>query len=553
MSTPASFDKWSLVDPVSLTGYRQKMDIREQLRRTLDKLSAEDIRSLTNAYFQPEQAGVENMELADQIKAEAALAGVEGEELEKLWEFAFDNSEALAESLKKAEHGLTDFEEKRREILDSGENGAEQQAQLSYLDEHPHAYGAGRSVIEDLDEQKLLPTATIATHDGTFHMDEVFAVAALQEHFREQGVKPEIIRTRDQEKLADADAVVDVGGIFDPQKLRFDHHQNRSAEKASCGLVAEYLERTQPEGKTWKALARVTQDIDAADLGKPGDRRLSEAVSNFNPAWNEDLASGEKRFHEALEVVSSALGESRRALASGQDPDQAFRKGLLEHPMTFRRGLEVKNARVQGEKAFCNAIDDTPKPEEGPIRRVKISNPAIPYQGMFSKEYMEAHPAEAKRLTHITHVEFPTSTGAFGAVATPSPDDPMRPKSPFPESWRGKRGQELIDAVNLTSTERAEIAPDKNPNDYFCHPAGFFLAGGDQRFVEVGVSQVIKMNDLSSSLDRLRGVTPETLGQAGKVQEQLDKNTAPSRELAKPAGTHTLQDIKRERSGKVTV
>jgi uncharacterized UPF0160 family protein len=522
------------------------MGIREQLGRTLDRLGAEDLRALTNAYFQPERAGVENMELADRIKAEAARTGMEGEDLEKLWEFAFDNSEPLAQSLKRAGDGMADFEEKRREILDSEENGAEQQAQLSYLDKHPQAHGAGKSVIEDLDEQKLLPTATIATHDGTFHMDEVFAVAALQEHFREQGIKPEIIRTRDQEKIAQADAAVDVGGIFDPQKLRFDHHQNRTAEKASCGLVAEYLERTQPEGKIWKALTRVTQDIDATDLGKPGDRRLSEAVSNFNPTWNEGPAGGEKKFHEAMEVVSSALIESRRALASGQDPDQAFRRGLLEHPMVVRRGREVKDARVQGEKAFCDAIDNTPKPEEGPIRRVKISNPAIPYQGMFSKEYMDAHPVETKHLAHITHVEFPTSTGAFGAVATPSPDDPMRPKSPFPESWRGKRGQELIDAVNLTSTEKTEIAPGKNPNDYFCHPAGFFLAGGDQRFVEVGVSQVIKMNDLSSGLDRLRGLAPEAQGQP-------DKSTPPPRELAKPATPHTTLDSKRDRSGKVTV
>jgi len=35
----------------------------------------------------------------------------------------------------------------------------------------------------------------------------------------------EIVRTRDQAKLDECDIVVDVGGEFNPEKNRFDHHQ----------------------------------------------------------------------------------------------------------------------------------------------------------------------------------------------------------------------------------------------------------------------------------------------------------------------------------------
>lgn len=35
----------------------------------------------------------------------------------------------------------------------------------------------------------------------------------------------EIVRTRDPEKLAACDIVVDVGGEYDPQRHRYDHHQ----------------------------------------------------------------------------------------------------------------------------------------------------------------------------------------------------------------------------------------------------------------------------------------------------------------------------------------
>lgn len=526
------------------------MDIRRQLEITLDRLGGDDLRSLTDAYFQPERPGVENMELADQIKVEAARAGVEGEDLEKLWDFAFENSEALAESLRKAGDGLTDHEEKRREIIDSEENGSEQQARLSYLDEHPRTHGAGRNVVERLDAMKLFPATTIATHDGTFHMDEVFAIATLRVHLQEQGIKPEIIRTRNPEQIAKADVAVDVGGIHDPQKLRFDHHQNRTAEKASSGLVAEYLEKTYPEEKIWGALSGVVQDIDATDLGKPGDRRVSEAVSNLNPAWNEDPAQTEERFYEALGVVDDALSKSRKALADGNDADEVFRRGVLEHPVVVARGQKVKEAKVQGERAFLDAIKNTPTAEGEPIRRVKIQNPAIPYQGMFSKEYMEAHPEEAMLLTHITHVEFPTSTGAFGAVATPSPDDPMKPKSPFPESWRGKRGQELVEAINLTSKDKAEIAPGRNSNEYFCHPAGFFLAGGDERFVEVGVSEVMRAKDLEADLEQLRGLVPRAVGETGKGQETPTKGAPGPKELAKPNVRVSLAENKKERWGK---
>lgn len=36
-----------------------------------------------------------------------------------------------------------------------------------------------------------------------------------------------LVRTRDPNKLADCDVVVDVGGVYDADKFRFDHHQVR--------------------------------------------------------------------------------------------------------------------------------------------------------------------------------------------------------------------------------------------------------------------------------------------------------------------------------------
>lgn len=35
----------------------------------------------------------------------------------------------------------------------------------------------------------------------------------------------EVVRTRDPERLAECDVVVDVGGEYDPERHRYDHHQ----------------------------------------------------------------------------------------------------------------------------------------------------------------------------------------------------------------------------------------------------------------------------------------------------------------------------------------
>ena len=64
----------------------------------------------------------------------------------------------------------------------------------------------------------------IITHSGSFHSDDIFAVATLQLHFGVENV--EVIRTRDEEIIASGDIVVDVGGVYDAEKQRFDHHQN---------------------------------------------------------------------------------------------------------------------------------------------------------------------------------------------------------------------------------------------------------------------------------------------------------------------------------------
>lgn len=79
----------------------------------------------------------------------------------------------------------------------------------------------------------------IGTHDGSFHADEVLAIAILTSIFPNH----HIIRTRDPDTLSWVDCVVDVGGIYDHSNRRYDHHmpnppQNRGGHVySSAGLI----------------------------------------------------------------------------------------------------------------------------------------------------------------------------------------------------------------------------------------------------------------------------------------------------------------------------
>ena len=83
----------------------------------------------------------------------------------------------------------------------------------------------------------------LVTHDGSFHADDIFAAAALSIMLSNKGETFEIIRTRDQKIINNADYVFDLGRIYKENLNRFDHHQTGGAGEregipySSFGLV----------------------------------------------------------------------------------------------------------------------------------------------------------------------------------------------------------------------------------------------------------------------------------------------------------------------------
>ena len=127
----------------------------------------------------------------------------------------------------------------------------------------------------------------IATHSGKFHADDVWAVAVLSFLFPDA----ELIRTRDAARIAACDFAVDVGGEWNAQTGRFDHHQKgfsgarlSGVTYASAGLVwreygarcvallaerelGEALEPEQARQIAYAIDSDVVQYLDMADTG----------------------------------------------------------------------------------------------------------------------------------------------------------------------------------------------------------------------------------------------------------------------------------------------
>mmetsp|Transcript_22329 Transcript_22329/g.26152 ORF Transcript_22329/g.26152 Transcript_22329/m.26152 type:complete len:83 (-) Transcript_22329:65-313(-) len=62
----------------------------------------------------------------------------------------------------------------------------------------------------------------IGTHSDGFHCDEVLATAMLLQ--TRQFADAVIVRTRQEDVFDLLDIVVDVGGVYDGERNRFDHH-----------------------------------------------------------------------------------------------------------------------------------------------------------------------------------------------------------------------------------------------------------------------------------------------------------------------------------------
>ncbi|KAI5656247.1 hypothetical protein M9H77_25040 [Catharanthus roseus] len=184
-----------------------------------------------------------------------------------------------------------------------------------------------------------LPVKRVGTHHGSFHCDE--ALGCFMIRLTDRFSNAQIIRTRDPQVLETLDAVLDVGGVYDPSRDRYDHHQKGFEEVfgygfttklSSAGLVykhfgkeiiAKELNVNQEHADVHRLFLAVYKSfmeaIDAIDNGinqydtdQPpryvNNTHLSSRVGRLNLDWTDPDQSSKKE-NEAFGHAMVLAGE----------------------------------------------------------------------------------------------------------------------------------------------------------------------------------------------------------------------------------------------------
>ena len=338
----------------------------------------------------------------------------------------------------------------------------------------------GRSIKElaanaGFDAKEIKNPAILVSHTPPFHADDLMAVALMIKYFNSKNQPTEIVLTRDQKVIDQAHAAVDVGGAYSEKTLRFDHHQLKTSDKAATGLVANFLQKEA--GFSWISKLKPTlEKIDKADLGNteiPEELTLSEGISNFNTTWKEKAQDPKMQFFKALCIVEESLDQAIATLEIQpyKNLSEEFEKNLLENKTVGERRIEVQAHMTEGEKLFIKAA------EMGKKDGIAHTTQGIDFYRLLSKDHLSSTPKqEASALKAINYITFESTSGCFNAIAAPKAENKMEQKHPFPQSWRGKRGQELLDEISKSTGGKFPPVPQEKANEYFCHNAGFFLA-----------------------------------------------------------------------------
>ncbi len=270
---------------------------------------------------------------------------------------------------------------------------------------------------------------TIATHNGNFHADDVFSIAALKRIFPAF----KLIRTRDLELIAGADIVVDVGGEHDSDADRFDHHQRGGAGErengipySSFGLIWQKygLEICQDNQDVANAVdSGLVSTIDAIDCGHvegvSQGISLSQTISMFNPTWQEE-SHFDTCFDEAVDFASRVL---TRFIASA-------------------------NGGISAKAIVAEAIDNAKDP------RVIVLEKYIPW-----KRTVHALSEEA------LYMIYPSQTGQWRIQTVPVEPGSFEDRKSLPKQWAGLSDKALKEVTGIDDA-------------MFCHN-GLFIAGAE--------------------------------------------------------------------------
>ncbi|KAF5734967.1 UPF0160 protein [Tripterygium wilfordii] len=312
------------------------------------------------------------------------------------------------------------------------------------------------------------PLKRVGTHNGSFHCDE--ALGCFMIRLTDKFSDAEIVRTRDPQVLEGLDAVLDVGGVYDPSHDRYDHHQKGfeevfghgfSTKLSSAGLVYKHfgkqiianelgVDEEHPDVHSlflavyksfMEAIDAVDNGINRYDTDQPpryvNNTHLSARVGRLNLDWIDPDQSAEKEneaFTQAMVLAGSEFLDNVRYHAKSWLPARSI-------------VMECLAARFD--------ID--------PSGEIMVLTRSCPWKlHLFELEVeLKIDPP----IKYVLYQDDRSKNWRVQAVAVSL--DRFESRKPLPAQWRGLRDDEL--------SKQSRI-----PGCVFVHSSGFI--GGNQSF-----------------------------------------------------------------------
>lgn len=279
----------------------------------------------------------------------------------------------------------------------------------------------------------------LVTHGGKFHCDEVvaYAVLRLALGLRRDGTDHRFRRTRDPAEIARAAIAWDVGGTYDPDAGRFDHHQRGAPVRedgtpfSAAGLVwrrygIEAVRSVLPEPEAGFAAAiaeaieldliRRIDRIDNGIGGKGESCDLAGLIGDLNPTWDSPDATGPHAGNDAF-AVATDLAET-----------------------ALRRRIDVTRARMAAEAAVLDAH------RRGDDPRILVLDRGMPWK----------HVVFSHGLPTLFAIS-PASNGNWMLDTVPPEPGSFEQKQPLPARWAGLPEAALRDVSGVPDAVFAHL------------------------------------------------------------------------------------------------
>ena len=259
----------------------------------------------------------------------------------------------------------------------------------------------------------------LGTHSGPFHADDVIAGAILIDLYDEAA----FVRSRNPAVLAECEVVWDVGGVYDPDAKRYDHHQ--AGCKASWPGTDALLSSA---GMVW--LHHGYSFLDSLDVPEEHmeevrDRVYLEMICHIDAI---DIGVG------PLTAEAHIGGTLSRAL------------GLLNPPRGSSEDEELDR--------FCAAVEFGREVLAGKVREVSQDiadrQLAVDLSSTGEEIVLIEQPLSAILFSEVSeHVKllvYP-SGNQWMVQCVPPKGQPFNQRHPLPEAWKGRRGPGLAELL----------------------------------------------------------------------------------------------------------